>query len=146
MEIKGLRAELNDLRSGLEAVKLKINPNYLYTNKEIRLILGVDERLIKKYRDNGFLSYYRQDDKYWYRGADILDFLKRRKRRIKENNITVYLAILKILFKFAFVNIGSILQRFVKDISEYYSPILPLCRLFNKPGICMMSPTPLAGE
>lgn len=77
MEIKGLRAELNDLRSGLEAVKLKIDPHYLYTNKEIRLILGVDERLIKKYRDNGFLSYYRQDDKYWYRGADILDFLKR---------------------------------------------------------------------
>lgn len=77
LEIKGLRAELNNLRNGLEAIKLKIDPAYLYTNKDIRLILGVDERLIKKYRDNGHLSYYRQDDKYWYRGSDILDFLKR---------------------------------------------------------------------
>lgn len=78
-EIKGLRSELNDLRKGLEVAKIKIDPNYLYNNKDIRLILGVDERLIKKYRDNGYLTYYRQDDKYWYRGYDILNFLKRSK-------------------------------------------------------------------
>lgn len=79
LEIKGLRAELKDLRTGLETAKIKIDPNYIYNNKEIRLILGVDERLIKKYRDNGYLTYYRQDDKYWYKGYDILNFLKRSK-------------------------------------------------------------------
>ena len=77
LEIKGLRNELNELRTGIESAKIKLDPNYLYTNKDVRLILGVDERLIKKYRDNGFLTYHRQNDKYWYRGVDILDFLKR---------------------------------------------------------------------
>ena len=78
-EIKELRTELNDLRTGVEAAKIKVDPNYIYNNKDIRLILGVDDRLIKKYRDNGYLTYYRQDDKYWYRGYDILNFLKRSK-------------------------------------------------------------------
>lgn len=79
VEIKSLRSELADLRNAIETAKIQINPNYIYNNKEIRLILGVDERLIKKYRDNGFLTYHRQDDKYWYRGVDILDFLNRSK-------------------------------------------------------------------
>ena len=78
-EIKELRTELNDLRTGVEAAKIKVDPNYIYNNTDIRLILGVDDRLIKKYRDNGYLTYYRQDDKYWYRGYDILNFLKRSK-------------------------------------------------------------------
>ncbi len=77
LEIRGLRTELSELRSGIESAKIKLDPNYIYTNKDVRLILGVDERLIRKYRDNGYLSYHRQNDKYWYRGADILDFLKR---------------------------------------------------------------------
>ena len=46
-EIKSLRAELNDLRSGLETTKIQLNPKALYNNKEIRLLLGVDERLVK---------------------------------------------------------------------------------------------------
>lgn len=76
-EIQGLRSELNDLRTGLEASKIKLVPDAIYNNKEIRLLLNVDERLIKKYRDNGYLSFYRRDDKYWYRGKDVLDFLNR---------------------------------------------------------------------
>lgn len=76
-EIQGLRTELSDLRQGLEKAKIQLNPNALYNNKEVRLILGVDERLIRKYRDFGYLTYHRQDDKFWYTGADILDFLNR---------------------------------------------------------------------
>ncbi|WP_304649701.1 hypothetical protein [uncultured Duncaniella sp.] len=76
-EIKGLRSELNDLRKGLETAKIQLSPNSIYNNKEVRLILGVDERLIRKYRDYGYLSYHRQDDKYWYTGSDIIDFLER---------------------------------------------------------------------
>ena len=74
-EIKSLRAELNDLRSGLETTKIQLNPKALYNNKEIRLLLGVDERLVKKYRDNGLLSYIRESDKYWYLGSDVIAFL-----------------------------------------------------------------------
>lgn len=76
-EIRGLRSELNDLRKGLETAKIQLSPNSIYNNKEVRLILGVDERLIRKYRDYGYLSYHRQDDKYWYPGSDIIDFLER---------------------------------------------------------------------
>jgi hypothetical protein len=78
-EIKELLKELNDLKLGLAGSKLSIKRDQLYNNKEIRLILGVDERLIKKYRDNGFLTYYRQGDKYWYQGSDIIEFLNKSK-------------------------------------------------------------------
>lgn len=76
-EVKGLRAELDDLRKGLGAPKIHLEPDVLYNNKEIRLLLGVDERLIRKYRDNGHMAYIRRSDKYWYKGSDILDFLER---------------------------------------------------------------------
>ncbi|WP_300646079.1 hypothetical protein [uncultured Duncaniella sp.] len=76
-EIKTLRSELNDLRQGIQSAKIQLNPTSIYNNKEVRLILGVDERLIRKYRDYGYLTYHRQDDKYWYTGEDIIDFMKR---------------------------------------------------------------------
>ena len=76
-EIRGLRSELDDLRKGLETAKIHLDPDALYNNKEIRLLLGVDERLIRKYRDNGQLAYSRVHDKYWYRGTDIINFLDR---------------------------------------------------------------------
>lgn len=76
-EIKGLRSELNDLKEGIATAKIQLNPKSIYNNKEVRLILGVDERLIRKYRDNGYLTYHRQDDKYWYTGSDIMDFMNR---------------------------------------------------------------------
>ena len=60
-----------------ESDKILLIPTAVYTNKEIRTILGVDERLIRKYRDNGHLAYSRVHDKYWYRGADIINFLDR---------------------------------------------------------------------
>lgn len=51
-EIKGLRAELDDLRKGLEAPKIHLEPDVLYNNKEIRLLLGVEECLIKLFYSN----------------------------------------------------------------------------------------------
>lgn len=57
--------------------KLRLQPDVIYTNQEIRVLLGVDERLVRKYRDNGLLSYHRVYDKYWYTGTDIIDFLER---------------------------------------------------------------------
>lgn len=75
-EVICLRKDIDDLSTGIRKNKIEVNPNAVYNNKEIREILGVDERLIKKYRDNGYLSFHRQDDKYWYLGKDINDFLK----------------------------------------------------------------------
>lgn len=74
-EIKALRTELSEIRTGMPSPKIHLQQDCIYNNKELQLILGVDNRLVKKYRDNGILSYHRQDDKYWYYGQDIIDFL-----------------------------------------------------------------------
>ena len=79
MEIQGLRKELTDLRNGLESSKVALQRDKLCNNKEIRFLLGVEERLIKKYRNEGQLTFYRRGDKYWYMGKDILQFLENNK-------------------------------------------------------------------
>lgn len=76
-EITDLRKEIVDLKEGIKRCKINLSSNAIYGNKEIRLILNVEERLIKKYRDNGYLAYHRLGDKYWYRGKDVIDFLNK---------------------------------------------------------------------
>lgn len=49
----------------------------IYTNKELMKILGVDSRYLKNLRDNGYLSYSRHGDKYWYTQTDVDTFLRR---------------------------------------------------------------------
>ena len=74
-EIIALRKDFNELKTSLGTPKISIRKDAVYTNKEIRQILGVEERLIKKYRDDGLLTFHRVGDKYWYKGVDILKFL-----------------------------------------------------------------------
>lgn len=64
--------EVKNLRNELSAKKT--NPN-VYTNKEIKEILGIQDKTLKKYRDNGLLAYRQVGDKYWYTQADIDQFL-----------------------------------------------------------------------
>lgn len=70
-----MRQEFNELKSTLQISKIPIREDALYTNKEIRQVLGVEERLVKRYRDDGLLAFHRVGDKYWYKGIDILQFL-----------------------------------------------------------------------
>lgn len=49
----------------------------LYDNKSLMEMLNVKEKYLKKPRDNGYLGYSRQGDKYWYSQKDVDDFLKR---------------------------------------------------------------------
>ena len=66
-EVKSLRSELSTI---------KVTPsNQVYTNKEVKEILGVQDKLLKKYRDKGWLAYRQLGDKYWYTQADIDQFL-----------------------------------------------------------------------
>lgn len=51
-------------------------PDY-YNNKEVRELLGVDDKIIRKYRDRGLLGYTVVGDKFWYSQGDIKDFLNR---------------------------------------------------------------------
>lgn len=66
-EVKSLRSELSTI---------KVAPiNKIYTNSEIKKLLGIQDKLLKKYRDNGWLAYRQVGDKYWYTQADIDQFL-----------------------------------------------------------------------
>lgn len=78
-EIRCLREEMTGITSHIvkPITKLAVLPDAIYTNKELREILGVDDRLIKKYRNEGYISYHRINDKYWYSGKDITEFLSR---------------------------------------------------------------------
>ena len=55
-------------------------PQY-YNNKEVQMLLGVEDKLIRKYRDEGLLAYSKVGDKYWYSQKDISDFLERNKHK-----------------------------------------------------------------
>jgi len=49
----------------------------IYTNKELMKLLGVESRYLKNPRDNGYLSYSRHGDKFWYTQNDVDTFLQR---------------------------------------------------------------------
>ena len=49
----------------------------IYTNKELMKLLGVDSRYLNNLRDNGYLSYSRHGDKFWYTQNDVDTFLRR---------------------------------------------------------------------
>lgn len=55
--------------------KSKITEKKIYTNSEIRELLGVQDKLIRKYRDDGKLAYHKEGDKFWYTQEDIDQFL-----------------------------------------------------------------------
>lgn len=76
VELKDILTELKLLMDPYKSKSIIIT-DYLYNNKEIKQLLGVDEKVIKGYRDNGFISFHRINDKYWYLGKDIMEFLKR---------------------------------------------------------------------
>ena len=71
-------SKVRDLTLKVSMLKDKCvtQPQY-YNNKELRKVLGVEERLIQKYREQGLLAYSKIGDKYWYSQQDVLDFLEK---------------------------------------------------------------------
>ncbi len=47
----------------------------IYDNKKIKELLCVNDKLLKKYRDNGLLPFTQVGDKYWYTQQDVQTFL-----------------------------------------------------------------------
>lgn len=72
-----LVAQLHELTEQVSALQqtLHLSPQY-YSNKELRSLLGIEDKLIRKYRDEGLLAYTKVGDKYWYRQQDVTDFLE----------------------------------------------------------------------
>ena len=67
-EVKNLRNELSTIQS--------TPTKRIYTNNEVKDLLGIQDKLLKKYRDNGLLAYSQVGDKYWYTQSDIDQFLE----------------------------------------------------------------------
>ena len=53
----------------------------IYTNKEVQQLLGIDDKYIRKYRDEGLISYTKAEGAYWYSQKDIVDFLEKNKHK-----------------------------------------------------------------
>lgn len=54
----------------------QMRQDHLYDNKALMAKLGIKEKYLKKLRDNGYLGYSRQGDKYWYTQEDVDRFLR----------------------------------------------------------------------
>ena len=48
----------------------------LYTNKEVMKMLDCNDKTLRKYRNDGYLSYVRVGDKIYYTVDDICQFIK----------------------------------------------------------------------
>ena len=52
-----------------------------YSNKELQHFLGVEDKLVRKYRDEGLLGYTKAEGVYRYSQKDIVDFLEKNKHK-----------------------------------------------------------------
>lgn len=52
-------------------------PMKVYDNKALMELLNVKGRYLKKLRDNGYIGYTAEGEKYWYTQTDVEKFLKR---------------------------------------------------------------------
>lgn len=51
--------------------------NRVYDNKALMELLQIKDKYLKRLRDNGYLSYSKHGEKYWYSQADVDNFLKK---------------------------------------------------------------------
>ena len=59
-----------DALANLAKITLKV-----YNNDSLMALLGVSERTLRKYRDEGYLPYMKIGDKFFYSDEDIRKFL-----------------------------------------------------------------------
>ena len=80
VEMNALLGELDAIETCLDKVSAPGELN-VYNNKEIHSVLGVNEKLLRRYRYDGKLSYTKVGDKYWYTQVDIDEFMAKHHRK-----------------------------------------------------------------
>lgn len=50
-------------------------PKSLYTNKEMKEVLKIDDKTLRKYRNDGLIGYSQIRDKFYYTHKDLSEFL-----------------------------------------------------------------------
>ena len=48
----------------------------IYNNKDMKAILGISDKLLMKYRNDGLLSFSQVGEKFWYTQKDLEEFIK----------------------------------------------------------------------
>ena len=69
--VHSLANEVREMRSFCQSSTV------IYTNKTIKEVLGIQDKLLKKYRDDGLLSFHQVGDKFWYSYDDVQQFLSK---------------------------------------------------------------------
>ena len=72
-KVRELQKEVRRLRNKRQPAKR------ILTNDDMRELLHVNNKLLKKYRDSGLLGYSYSGGKYWYTQDDVRRFLKNTK-------------------------------------------------------------------
>ena len=72
-KVHELEQEVRTLRRKRQTAKM------ILTNDNMRVMLHVNNKLLKKYRDSGLLDYSYAGGKYWYTVEDVRKFLKHTK-------------------------------------------------------------------
>lgn len=49
----------------------------IYDHKTLMSMLNVNDRYIRRLRDNGYLGFIRHGDKYWYTQSDLDKFIQK---------------------------------------------------------------------
>ena len=80
VELNTLLGELDTIESSLERISAP-SELVIYNNNEINSVLGVEEKLLRRYRYDGKLPYTKVGDKYWYTQNDIDEFMVKHHRK-----------------------------------------------------------------
>lgn len=78
--IATLTTNLQSLNEQLSTIKEELRNTQIgklvYNNKELKELLSIEDKTLRRYRDEGKLAFTRESDKYWYTREDINQFLK----------------------------------------------------------------------
>jgi len=70
-----LLKEITYLRNELKSFPLTLDKQ-IFNSEDVKELLGIKDKLLKKYRDDGLLTYHQVGDKYWYTLSDINQFIE----------------------------------------------------------------------
>lgn len=59
-----------------DSSEISVKPKYLFNNKTLMEYLGVNHRLLAKYRNEGYLGYTQIGEKFFYTQEDVDQLLK----------------------------------------------------------------------